>query len=52
MNIEIDINALTEIHNYSYFDSFILILDPYLSSIEYLIYSYGELIDESVSNKN
>ena len=29
-----------------------LILDPYLSSIEYLIYTNGELIDESVSNKN
>ena len=35
-----------------YFDSVILILDPYLTSIEYLIYSYDELIDESVSNKN
>ncbi len=30
MNIEIDINGLTEIHNYSYLDSVILILDPYL----------------------
>ena len=46
------LDGLTEIHNYSYFESDMLILDPYLSSFEYMIYSNGELIDESVSNKN
>lgn len=46
------LEGLKEIHNYSYFESDMLILDPYLSSITYELYTLGKKIDESVSNIN